>query len=326
MKIIKITAITFGFLAISVLSLYLFFIYTPAIEEPILLGSFEQSTIDSGQHQRRYSWYKPSSFIKGSPVIFVLHGSMGSGEFIREQTAYEFDLLAEQYGFIVVYPDGYKRHWNDCRASADYAANQENIDDVNFLKDVIAIFIRDYQIDHDRVFATGHSNGGHMAYRLAFEAADIFSGVAPISANMPVNENNDCKQQSQPISLAVFNGTNDPVNPYDGGLVSIMGNTSRGGVLSSWNSITYWKNLAHINDEPSIENMPEVDSVQTTGVVKYRWLNERGIDIRLYELQGSGHVVPSKIKQYPRVMGGNAGDISGPEEIIKFFYGLRLKL
>ncbi|MBK6509003.1 MAG: hypothetical protein IPG06_05705 [Haliea sp.] len=61
-----------------------------------------------------------------------------------------------------------------------------------------------HQIDRRRVYATGHSKGGHMAYRLAFEMPGQFAAVALISANIPIPGNLDCEQSGQPVPVAIF--------------------------------------------------------------------------------------------------------------------------
>ena len=141
---------------------------------------------------------------------------------------YGFDVLAERHGFVAVYPDGYQRHWNDCRGSANYAANTEDIDDVGFLRALVQQMVEEQGVDPERVFATGLSNGGQMAYRLGLEAPELVAGIAAMAANLPVASNLDCMPSGEPVAAMVMNGTADPVNPYEGGLVEIFGNTSRG--------------------------------------------------------------------------------------------------
>src|ERR1700724_2993589 len=89
---------------------------------------------------------------------------------MREWTGYEFDQLADQHGFVVVYPDGYKRNWNDCHSKATFAAHTENIDDMGFVKGLIAREVAQRQIDEKHVYVLGYSNGGQMALRLALQA------------------------------------------------------------------------------------------------------------------------------------------------------------
>lgn len=60
------------------------------------------------------------------------------GARMRLCTGYEFDCLADQHGFVVIYPDGYRRNWNDCRKYATFPAKRENIDDIGFIRTLIA--------------------------------------------------------------------------------------------------------------------------------------------------------------------------------------------
>jgi polyhydroxybutyrate depolymerase len=322
----KIIAYILCFIALILAGLFYYFIYFPEVPEPSLPGSFESKSLELNGLTRTYSFYQPSSLKTKAPLIFVLHGSISSGAGVRLQTGYEFDLLAEKFGFVVVYPDGYENHWNDCRASADYVANTQNIDDVAFFDLIVKELGSKLRIDKSKVFATGFSNGGHMAYRLGLEHPDQFSGVAAFAANLPVKDNLDCEPSGQPVSIAIFNGTEDPINPHTGGLVSIAGNSSRGEVLSSSATAAYWLGLAGVDGQPVLVQKERVqhaerDGDKQTSVEERRWSNSDGIQVRLYTLQGSGHVMPSYTVRYPRIIGPEAGDISGPEEVVNFFLG-----
>jgi polyhydroxybutyrate depolymerase len=55
------------------------------------------------------------------------------GKRMRKWTGYEFDRMADAQGFLVLYPDGYRGNWNDCRKNATFAAKKENMDDVRFI-------------------------------------------------------------------------------------------------------------------------------------------------------------------------------------------------
>jgi polyhydroxybutyrate depolymerase len=309
-------------MAVFVVGLFFYYVYVPAPDKPALAGQLMQSEMNVSPLNRTYSWYRPSNAPNNAPLVFILHGSLGSGDGMRTGTAYEFDVLADQYGFIAVYPDGYQRHWNDCRSSADYAANTDDIDDVAFFEAMIDVFVAQEQVDRKRIFVTGISNGGHMAYKLALEIPERFAAVAPMAANLPVDDTLDCHKSGQPISIAIFNGTDDPVNPYDGGLVELFGNASRGVVLSSELTAKYWRDLAGISQPASVKTFPEVDGLADTSVTQLRWSGENGLEVRLYTLQGSGHVIPSKIAKAPRIIGIAAADISGPAEIVDFFLSL----
>ena len=98
---------------------------------------------------------------------------------------------------------------------------------------IIGHFQMALDIDPREVFAVGYSNGAQMAYRLALEVPNEVRAVAAISANLPTPQNLDCRPSGQPVSVLVMNGTNDPINAYNGGTVSIFGFGNRGTVLSS---------------------------------------------------------------------------------------------
>src|ERR1700737_1842715 len=67
--------------------------------------------------------YVPHDISPHSPLVIVLHGSLMDAESMREWTGYEFDQMADQHGFVVVYPDGYKHNWNDCHCQSTFAAH-----------------------------------------------------------------------------------------------------------------------------------------------------------------------------------------------------------
>jgi len=328
MKIIKIILSVVAFTGITLAGLYLYFIYVPAPQLPQLKGSYTDYSLKQNSLTRSYHVYTPAQLAEVPAVVFVLHGSMSSGNEIREMTAGEFDLLADEYQNLVVYPDGYDRHWNDCRGSGNYKANLDNIDDEDFFRQIIAHLQHEYDIDSNRLYITGFSNGGHMAYALAMGTPELFSAYAPIAASMPAENNRDCVQLDQAVSIAIFNGTNDPVNPYEGGLVQLFGDSSRGEVMSTQQTFDYWQKLAGSDGELTVIHHPEKDENTNTSVVEQRWLSRgiasnstaSGSDIRLFRLEGSGHVIPSRQAKFSRIMGGDAGDISGPEEIMAFFF------
>lgn len=322
MKLLRIALSVVAVLAAVVLGLYFYFNDSPAVAVPDLAGTLGGDTIATESGERSFSYYIPQDLPPDAALVLVLHGSRGSGQGMREISAYEFDVLADRDKFIVVYPDGYKNHWNDCRASADYAANQENIDDIAFLGQLVAFFANNAAIDPGRVYVTGFSNGGQMAYRLALEAPDLVTAIAPISANLPVDENLGCSPSGEPVSVAIFNGTKDPVNPFEGGVVEVWGNTTRGRVLSASATADYWKALAGVTGEPQVSNFADSDGDDSTSVVQQRWQGQDGTQILLYTMTGSGHVIPSKIVKFPRALGPGAGDISGPEEIMTFFLNI----
>ncbi|WP_439135721.1 alpha/beta hydrolase family esterase [Pseudomaricurvus sp.] len=309
-------------LGLVLAGLYGYFIRAYTTAEPPESGQLQRDSLMVSKLDRSFSFYLPETLGEKPALVFVLHGSMGHGDDIRWQTAYGFERLAQTENFIPVYPDGFEHHWNDCRASASYSANTQNINDPAFFAAMVAYFKQRHAIDEQRVFVTGLSNGGHMAYRLALETPELIRAIAPIAASMPVNENNDCGASGKPMSVAVFNGTNDPINPYEGGLVELMGDSSRGSVLSSEQTIRYWRNLAGVPFEPARQWQVARKHSSEPAAEVTEWL-ANGETVRLYKLWNSGHVVPSPQVHFGRLFGGNAPEIEAADEIWGFFNGLK---
>lgn len=290
-----------------------------SFREPPLAGTLRQQTLHAGGMERSFSYYLPARLQPGAAVIFVLHGSSGTGAMMRRMSFFQFDQLADRENVVIVYPDGYQGYWNDCRRSADYAANRENIDDPAFFQEMIAYFTRTLEVDPARVYVVGLSNGGHMVYRLALEMPRAFAAFAANAASLPVDSNLDCTPAGQAVNIAVLNGTRDPINPYGGGVVTVMGNSSRGAVRSTEDTVAYWADLAGARGQAP-ETLPEQDGDPDTRVERVRYLSEEGIEVRRYALHGSGHVLPAH-RQSPvmALLGNNAGDMQSADELWTFF-------
>ncbi|MFN7943005.1 MAG: PHB depolymerase family esterase [Thermoanaerobaculia bacterium] len=291
-----------------------------AFREPALAGRLLRATVSAAQRQRTFSIYVPASVGATPPVIFVLHGSYGDGRQMRKTSHFQFDLLADREGLIVVYPDGYGNFWNDCRRSADFASNVENIDDPAFFRAMVADLVERFHADATRVYALGVSNGGHMVYRLAMEMPETFAALAAVAANLPVAANLDCRPSGRPVSIAILNGTDDPINPYLGGLVKLFGNTSRGVVRSTAESAAYWTALAGAAAPPAVQRLPESDGDPKTWIERRTWRGRDGVEVRLYTLHGSGHVLPSRTGSILELaLGGAATDLDAAPELWAFF-------
>ena len=195
----------------------------PTLKSPKLSASVQRATIQVGRMNRSYLFYAPRDLPANPPLVFALHGATQNAGRMRVSTGFEFERLADAHGFIVIYPDGYRNHWNDCRKAASYAARTENINDEAFILALIERFHSTLNADQTRVFVMGYSNGGHMAYRLALEMPERITAIAAVAANMPTDDNCDCRKSGRPIPVMIMNGTKDPINPNGGGKISLFG-------------------------------------------------------------------------------------------------------
>jgi polyhydroxybutyrate depolymerase len=128
-------------LALAVVALagsaYAYLVYSPKPQMPSLNSVVQHATMRVGDRERSYLAYVPARLPSGAALVIVLHGSGMDGAKMRAWTGYEFDHMADQQGFVVLYPDGYKHNWNDCRKNATFPAKVENIDDMGFIRALI---------------------------------------------------------------------------------------------------------------------------------------------------------------------------------------------
>lgn len=286
-------------------------------DEPELAGTLEKFSLDHAGEMRTGFVYIPSTLAPRADVVLVLHGSDGDGARARVTTAYEFDSLAEEHGFLAVYPDGYERHWNGCRKAGPYAANEQNIDDVGFLTALMANLAERYGATGNR-YVTGVSNGGHMAMRMALEAPGEVTAVAPIIASMPAPDNFACTKSGTPVAILVVNGTDDPMNPFEGGTVSLYGMGNRGEVLSTIDTVDYWRELAGHEGAPENMIYDDMDGDGRSPALNV-WRSPGLPPVGILTVEGGGHSVPHPDHRYPRILGPTNHDISGPREIWRFF-------
>ncbi len=177
--------------------------------------SFENvGTITVGGLQRTYRVYVPDSLdeSRAAPLIIALHGGGGSGRGMIDLTQGGFNTLADESGFVVVYPDAAEKNWNDGRGIERYRSQRENIDDVGFISALIDKLADQLNIDLNRVYVIGMSNGAIMSFRLACELSDKIAAIAPVCGSMPENFSAVyTAQRTMPVMM--INGIDDPLVP-----------------------------------------------------------------------------------------------------------------
>src|ERR1700732_1701325 len=251
-----------------------------------------EATHDGAAGARRratFIEYVPKTLKPSAPLLFVLHPSGGDASGMRDYSKYEFDELADKYGFLVVYPDGFENTWNDCRGGSPFSSKRLKIDDSSFIEALLNHEVAVHAIDRKRVFAAGWSNGAQLAYRLALEHPEDFAGVAAISASLPVKENLDCGQVDKPIPVMIVNGTADPINPFRGGMVN-LGGAKLGNVLSSEDTAKYWAKLLGVTAMPELSKLPHKGG--PTSVDSMTWVKDGAPVVVLYSVQSGGRGLP----------------------------------
>lgn len=188
---------------------------------------------------KEYVLYIPNSYDGTSavPLMLNFHGFGGSASDYMQEA--DMRCLAESETFVLVYPqgsflDGYS-HWNACPIGGD---NKSDADDFGFVESMINEISSQYNIDMERIYAAGYSNGGMMAYGLANYKSDLIAAVASVSGAML-----DCTgPTNHPMPVVHLHGTSDGVLPYNGG--------------SGWNSaqstLEHWINFNNTNTSPTV--------------------------------------------------------------------------
>jgi len=325
-RFLEIAAGVLGMFVLACVAAWGYWFYTPTIKPvPALDGALLDGHITVDGIERHFRWYRPEKVAPSPPLVFVLHGSKGDGREARRSTYYEFDRLADRHGFLAVYPDGYEQHWNDCRAKAPYEANKKNIDDVKFVSNMIDFLVEKEHANPDRVYATGISNGGQLAYRLALELPDRIAAVAPVAASLPDESNFDCTKSGKPVAILILNGTADPMNPYEGGEVALYGLFgSRGTVMSTDATVSYFAQLAGHHGPPLIVQYPDVATHDSSRAELQIWSDGPGPEVVLLKVEGGGHTFPHPFHRFPRFIGPTNADLDAAAEIWRFFTDKRL--
>jgi polyhydroxybutyrate depolymerase len=243
-------------------------------------------------HYRTFHFLKPTG--QNATLLFVLHGSGGNGLQMRAR-AKKLEGLAPAENILMVYPDGYKKYWNECRKTANSAANIENINENAFFEQMLAYFEARFQINKKQVFAVGTSGGGHMAYKLALTMPEKFRAITALIANLPDTNNIDCPEKRIPIPVLIVNGTADKTNPYDGGEVKLGNNVNLGFVRSTDRTFQYWSQLAGYKRSPKKQLLPDTDPTDGKTIERYTFKKRRKPEVTLLKVIGGKHDYPNDI-------------------------------
>ncbi|MEO8445283.1 MAG: polyhydroxybutyrate depolymerase [Gammaproteobacteria bacterium] len=298
---------------------------TPVYPQPSLTGKVEERRFDFGGLSRSFLVYVPERLTDPAPVVLVLHGAGSSPARMRSDTAWAFEELADRDGALVVYPGAWEGQWNDCRATGEFAARQRGLDDVGFLRAVVARLDGDPALNGRRVatgqvFATGLSNGGHMALRLALEAPDFVAGVAAIAASLPAPGNSLCQPSGRGVPVLLLDGDADPISPYGGGEIWSLGPFNRRGtVQSALATAEYFSGLAGFSEPPFEHRYPDTDPADGTVASRMVWSAGDRPEVDLITIHGGGHTIPHPVKTMPRILGPTSHDVPAAEEIWRFF-------
>jgi len=284
-----------------------------AAAEPLGTGDHTLSLAVDGL-QRSAIVHVPPQYDRAvaMPLVLALHGGgANANNMVRFSGLNE---KADDAGFIVVYPNGTGRFermrtFNGGNCCGQAAAN--GVDDVEFIRRLLDDVANAFTIDPKRVFATGMSNGGIMAYRLASELSDRIAAIASVSGPMGTKTCNPMR----PVSVIHFHGTDDELAPFHGGKGKGLSATD---FISVPDSIEAWVKADGCAPQPVTATLPDTTEDGTTVLRKTYGPGRDGSEVVLVVITGGGHTWPGRPPQMAR-LGTSTRDISANDLMWEFF-------
>lgn len=186
--------------------------------EVTVAGTLERRSLDHDRLRRYYTVYVPESLASPAPLVLSLHG--GGGRSSHQIAMSQLNGLSHTHGFLAAYPEGSAgalglQTWNAGNCCSKAAS--EGVDDVGFIRKLVADIAGTYAVDERRVYANGMSNGAMMSHRLACEAADLFAAVAAVAGGLNRGGDFAACAPVRPVPILMIHGTTDLIYPIRGG-------------------------------------------------------------------------------------------------------------
>lgn len=279
------------------------FLFLHSYSQTTISGSFMYQSI-----QRTYRVYIPASYNASVavPLVLNLHG-YGSNN--NQQEAYgDFRPIADTAGFIIVHPNGTvdasgNRYWNSFSASG-------GVDDAGFLSMLLDTVSAIYNIDQNRIYSTGLSNGGFMSYDLTYLLSHRIAAIASVAGTMVYSHLNACNPL-HPTPVMHIHGTADGTVPYAGDAYFVPVDTL----------VKFWVDFNHCNPTPSVTNVPNTNTSDGCTAVHYVYSGgDSGTTVEFFKIIGGGHSWPGALIN----INITNMDFSASKEIWRFFSQYRL--
>jgi polyhydroxybutyrate depolymerase len=226
---------------------------------------------------RVYFYYTPSDYspTQQLPLLVVLHGLTQTGGGVMDIT--NFNAIAEQEKFIVVYPSGLNNAWN-----ANMNVSVSTADDKGFLEMLIAHFEQNFNSNPNKKYLCGFSNGAFMSHKMACESDLCFAGIATVSGTMSDTVYSNCNPTNK-TSVLHIHGTADAVVPYNGGAAT---GTSVDQTLEKWRS------FLSCSQNPLTVDLPNTNLVDLSTAQRITYSNCGGQALEHIKVNGGGHQWP----------------------------------
>lgn len=232
---------------------------------------------------REYIVYVPAVY-NGSSSVPLLFNFHGYGMSANNQMSYgNMRAVADTAGFILVYPQGTLfwgfPHWNVGSWTLGSTA-----DDIGFTEAMIDTLAANYNIDLNRVYSCGYSNGGYFSFVLACQLSAEIAAIGAVGGTMSTETYNSCNP-SHPTPVVTIHGTDDATVSYSGG------NPNNSESLSDVN--TYWANYNNTIVSPVVSNLPNINTTDGSTVELSLFDNgDNCTSVEHYKVIGGDHDWP----------------------------------
>ena len=288
----------------------LILIALPFVRALVLAGILQLSHRTNGElivagERRTYLLYVPQNYDPATPTPLVI-SIHGYAEWPAHQAkTSRWNELADEVGFIVVYPSGtgFPRRWTAFGArTTDEGATTG---DIAFIEALIDRLAADYTIDPDRIYVNGLSNGGGMSFALACGLSDRIAAFGSV-AGAHLLPWEACRP-TRPVPAILFHGTADPIVPYAGG-------PSRAFDLPFPNVPAWADELARRN---GCSGPPR--DLPAGGAVSGIAYQDCTADVTFYTIAGGGHSWPGGVPLPKAIVGTTTQDIDATRVMWAFF-------
>jgi polyhydroxybutyrate depolymerase len=279
------------------------------------VATFTQQ-IGSTARQRRYLVYAPTNLpARPVPLVLTFPGyGMSAESAAFYQTRTRFESLADRDGFIVVYGNGLP----DLPSARESPAvpeggflqgcflphSGEGID-VSYVRRIVQDIDREIALDSARIYATGLSAGGGMAFQLALEAPDLVAAIAPV-APLPFQPSGlwlfgcHARPGHERVSIAMLAATDDPFISYGPGSSPEYPEARYPGMERTRDA---WLAALGLNGPPVVDSIPDAtdgDSYEphthcTASTLERQRFGPApdGRELWFYKATGMGHAWPN---------------------------------
>ena len=271
----------------------------------ICLGQTEYGQFQFDGYARDHIVYLPENFEPGLPLVLNLHGY--GMEALDMPLISSMNNIADTAGFVVAYPNAVNNVWNSgIGDSPSWPA--PDVDDISYISALIDTLYTQYEIDTNRVYSCGFSNGGFMSFRLALELGERIQKVASV-VGVVTPTIVAAADSTAPIPVLCMLGTEDPVVPFAGGV---------SGWYSGSETVDFW--VEHNQCSSTVDSllMPDFDPFDDCTVTLFPYSESAvGSQVIYYRIEGGGHKWPSGF--WYEFGGAMNFDIHGSQVIWDFF-------